>query len=463
MALDWLFRPKSIALIGVSREKTHPGYLLLYSLLKIGFEGKLYPINPKTDAISGLKAFRRIEDIEDEVDLAIVAVRPSLVPDAIRSCGRRGVKGCIVVSSGFKESGGKEGSELEKEIRKVARENNVRLLGPNCMGIYSPAARLAFYPNQTAEAGPLGFIAQSGSLGVIFYTLCKERGVGFSKIISFGNECDLRFAEFLEYFGNDPETKIIASYLEGVENGREFFEVAKGISRKKPVIIWKAGLTKSGEKAALSHTGALAGSDLLWKAVFKQAGIIQAKGLEELLDIVLAFVRLKLPRGRHLAILSGPGGPAVAAADAAESCGLTLSFLDEATARNLCEIVPPFGTSISNPIDIGFGSVDPVFYKDATRLVAEDPNVDMIMVIGGSPIYRSKSLLRVEEFAEEMIEVSRLIEKPLVTVLPGGAFARKAFQRLYEAGIPVYPSVERAAKSLSALIDYKEGVLYGCH
>jgi len=453
---DQLFKPKSIAVIGASRDKTSPGYLALYSLLKIGFEGRIYPINPKVNEIFGLKAYHSIEDISREVDLAIIAVSPASVPEILKGCVTKSIKSCIIVASGFGEFIGEEGKKIEEEILTIARNSNIRIVGPNCMGIYCPKGKLAFFPDQAPEAGSLAFISQSGSHAIIFYMLCRERNISFSKVISSGNESDLNCADFLEYLGIDPETKIIAAYLEGVREARRFFEVAKKVSKKKPIIVWKVGSTEAGKKAAASHTGALAGSDFIWNGVFKQTGIILANSLEELSEIVWTFTCLPVPKGRRIAIVSGPGGPAVAAVDACEVFGLPLATLGKETKERLEGVIPRFGTSVLNPVDIGFGGAKPGVYRICVDLVAKDPNVDMIMAIGGAPASERRSFLCTEEFAEEMVEVKEVLDKPLVTILPRALATQKAFKILYSAGIPAYSTPVMAVKSLTALVKHGE-------
>ena len=450
------FNPKSVAIVGASKDKTKPGHLLLYSLLKAKFKGKIYPVNPKADKILGLKVYKNLEVIPGKVSIAIVATPAYTIPEILESCGRKNIGCCIITTSGFSESGTEEGKKLETEILNIARRNNVRLIGPNCMGIYNPKVGMAFFPWQKPEPGPVGFISQSGSIASMFCTISMEKGVRFSKVISSGNELDLNCADFLEYFGEDPETKIILAYIEGVKDGRRFLDVAKKISKEKPLIIWKAGLTSSGSKAASSHTGSLTGLKHVWDAVVKQTGIISVDGIEELLDLTLMFMRYPSAKTEKVAIVGGPGGIVVSAADACDFSNLTLAKLEDETMSKLKKILPPAGTSVLNPVDLGFGSVEWKTYNQTLKFLDEDPNVDVIMAIAGAPTFLGKSFFKFDEFAKGLAKTSKTLKKPLVAVMPEISQTQKPLKTLIKAGIPTYPTPIRAAKTLAKTLNYQK-------
>ncbi|MDY6966612.1 MAG: CoA-binding protein, partial [Halobacteriota archaeon] len=297
-----IFNPKSVAVVGASSSMKF-GSFFLNSLKGFGFEGALYPVNPKEDEIMGLKSYPTVKDIPGEVDFVGISVPAKYVPDVMRDCAEKGVKAVEIFSSGFNELDG-NGIALEKEIVQIAREANFRIIGPNCFGIYCPKSKLTLLPGYdfSKESGPVAFIGQSGGYSADMCVRAKGWGINFSKLISYGNASDLNETDFIEYFGCDPETKIITAYIEGVRGDR-FVEVIRDVTKDKPVIIWKGGLTNSGSRAVASHTGSLGGQEILWKAVFKQTGAIQASSLEEIIDTTLAFLHLQLDCGRNVTIL----------------------------------------------------------------------------------------------------------------------------------------------------------------
>lgn len=484
--MDKIFHPKSVAVVGASREKKKPGHLLLYSLVRMGFpkHGALYPINPRADEILGLRAHKSLKDINGNADVVIITTPPETVPQVVEECAEKGVVACVILSAGFGESGSEAGRQLEAEILRLARRGGVRLIGPNCMGIYCSAGRLGFFPDQRAgddvrrsegkllNGDKVSFISESGSIACMFYRICRSLNVGVSKIVSSGNECDLNAADFLHYFGEDPATEIIAAYLEGIRDGKRFLKVARAVARRKPVIIWMAGITSQGSRAAKSHTGALSTKESVWNAVCRQTGIIHVNNIEELMDMVLAFYFLNPPKGRNVAVVSSPGGPAVSAADACARHGLQLASLSEKTKERIMKRIPNFGTSVRNPVDLGFGAVEDGTYETALSALFDDENVDAIIAIGGAPTFVGKSFLKVEEFAEEAAAAWRRTtvagdtddnaaasggkngKKPLLAVLPPHISSEMPFEMLRAAGIPVYATPDRAARCLSALCSY---------
>jgi acyl-CoA synthetase (NDP forming) len=461
--IDAIFKPRSIAVTGASDKRSRLGTMLLYNFINIGFEGKLYPINPEEEKVMGMKSYPSLKSIEGPVDLLVVSLHPDKVPQVIEEAAEKGVRGAIIFTSGYREQG-EEGKKRERELVSIARKGNLRLIGPNCMGLYCPSTKLSFIPGLSKESGPVAFISQSGSLAMYLATAGKMRGVAYSKVISLGNACDLNANDFLEYLGNDPQTGIIACYLEGVEDGRRFLTLAKQISKKKPIILWKVGSTAGGAKAAGSHTGSLCGKKEIWDAVFKQAGLIRAENVYELFGSITALINPQLPKGNRVAIVSAPGGPAVSAADVCEQEGLKLAELSEDTKNKLSEIIPNLGTSTANPIDLGFTvAADNTLYIRSATIVGMDDNVDMILVYN----FRMN-----KNFAEELIQFKEKIKKTTVVVTNidqiqdrelGERFRSIDAQelpivlkRLYESGISIHSTEQDAAKTLVSLAKYRK-------
>jgi len=461
--IDAIFKPRSIAITGASDKRPRLGNMLLYNFIDIGFEGKLYPINSDEERVMGLKSYPSLKDIEEPVDLLVVSLHPDKVSQIIEEAVEKDVKGAIIFTSGYREQGD-EGKKREQELVSIARKGNLRIIGPNCMGLYCPSTKLSFIPGLSKESGPVAFISQSGSLAMYIAMAGKIRGVSFSKIISLGNACDLDANDFLEYLGNDPQTGIIACYLEGVEDGRRFLRLAKQISKKKPVILWKVGRTTGGAKAAGSHTGSLCGKSEVWDAVFKQAGLIRVENVYELFGGITAFISPNLPKSNRVAIVSAPGGPAVSAADVCEQEGLKLAELSEDTKNKLSEIIPNLGTSTSNPIDLGFTvASDNTLYMRSATIVGQDQGVDLILIYN----FRMD-----KNFAEELVQFKEKIKKPTAIVTNidqiqdrelnerfknlDAQEIPKILKGLYESGISIHPTEQNAAKTLMSLFKYRE-------
>jgi acyl-CoA synthetase (NDP forming) len=460
--IDAIFNPKSIAVTGASDKRPRLGNMLLYNFIDIGFQGKLYPINPDEEKVMGLKSYPSLKAIEDPVDLLVVSLHPDKVPQVIEEAVEKDVKGAIIFTSGYREQGD-EGEKRQQELVSIARKGNLRIIGPNCMGLYCPFSKLSFIPGLSKESGPVAFISQSGSLAMYIAMAGKVRGLTFSKVISLGNACDLDANDFLEYLGNDPQTGIIACYLEGVEDGRRFLRLAKQISKKKPIILWKVGRTKGGAKAAGSHTGSICGNREIWDAVFKQAGLIRVENVYELFGSITALINPDLPKSNRVAIVSAPGGPAVSAADVCEQEGLKLAELSEDTKNKLSEIIPNLGTSTANPIDLGFTvATDNTLYLRSSELVGQDENVDMILVYN----FRMD-----KNFAEALIQFKEKIKKPTAIVTNIEQIQDRELnerlrsltaeetpiilKKLYESGVSIHPTEQGAAKTLFSLFKYK--------
>ena len=447
--LDELFHPRSVAVVGVPRE-LKSGRLFLLALLEQGFPGDLYPVNPEADEIDGLKAYKSVSDIPGPVDLAILMVPSRQTLPVVRECADKGVKGAVLFTAGYRELGTGEGRAMEAELVKIARASDMRLIGPNCMGFYSPRTGLSFFPGLSKEPGPVGVISHSGSLTNILGRMASQKGIGFSKVISLGNECDLNSAHFLSYLGGDEETGVIGAYLEGITDGPAFLEALSKAALQKPVILWKLGLTPEGGRAAASHTGALAGSRRVWEGVVQQGGAVPVVGFESWVDALMGFSLLPPDLGDRMAIVSGPGGLAVSAAEACGSAGLRLAELSEDTRAALSGIVPPAGTSLRNPIDVGLSaSMEMDIYIESARAAAKDPGVDAVVVVGIGLDGETN-----RQYTEAMIRARHEFQKPFLIVnIPG--FEPDLGTRFCREGVPFFETAERAMTTYARFRAYQ--------
>jgi acetyltransferase len=447
-SIDEIFNPASVAIVGLPRGMK-AGKIFLIALLDQKYPGRIYPVHPTAKEIDGIKAFPSVSAIPDPVDLAIILVPHQHALSVVRECAQKGVKGAVLFTAGYGETGNPEGKRLEKELVRITRKAGMRLFGPNCMGIYSPRAGLSFFPELPRRAGPVGFISHSGSLANILGRIASQKGIFFSKAVSLGNECDLNSADMLHYLGDDPETTVIGAYLEGIKDGPAFLTALKRASLRKPVILWKVGLSAEGSRAAASHTGALAGSRTIWETVVRQGGGIPVTGFEPLVDALMGFSLLPSVIGDRVAIVSGPGGLAVAAAEACGNMGLKLAALSPKTRSALHQFVPPTGTSLANPVDVGLtASLEINIYIDAVRALALDPGVDAIVVVGAA----LSSELN-ERYTELLIQTAQEMQKPLLMVnIPG--FDQVLAQRFCQAGIPFFETVERAFTVYHQIMTY---------
>jgi len=444
-----IFNAESVALVGATDKEGSFGRLFLEGMRDAGCR-KLYPINPKREEIMGIKAYPSISAVPDTLDVAILLIPPKAVLDLVKECVENKVAGAVVFASGFGELGA-EGKDLEQEIGRIGREGGTRIIGPNCLGFFNPQAGVVTYPQVLMEdvptdSGSIGGFSQSGSFVDYLVWFLSAKGVRFSSVVSCGNECDLAAEDYLEYLGQDDNTKTIVSYMEGVKDGRRFFETARQVSRKKPIILWKGGMSEQGARAAASHTGALAGSASIWNAMFTQAGIINVNSVEEVVDCAVAFHNLPLPKGPRIAIIGGQGGTGVGTADNCWAMGLELPQLSERTTARLREVLPPVGTSVGNPTDTGVASLlDPGLYKKAIEIVADDEGIDMILVIS-TPI---------PACLENVAVAAKSIDKPLaVSVFALPESEPEIYTTLADKGIAAYPDPRRAVYVLSRMAEY---------
>jgi len=446
--LSSLFNPDSVAVIGASRKKGKVGNAVLSNLVK-DFRGNIYPVNPGEEKIEGLTCYASILDVDDEVDLAVVVVPAKVVPPTLEECGRVGVKYVVVISAGFKEAG-IEGAKLERRSLEICKEYRIHMVGPNCLGIMDPVAGLnASFAASMAYEGNIAMMSQSGAICTSTLDWAEANGMGFSKFVSLGNKADLGENEFLAEFRDDPSTSVIAAYLEGIKNGSQFIEIARDVSRKKPVVLVKSGRTAAGSRAVSSHTGTLAGSDQAYNAAFDKAGVIRADTLEDMLDYIRAFSTQPIPSGRRIAILTNAGGLGILTADACYYEGLELASLSGETIEGLREFLPD-AASFYNPVDV-LGDASAKLYGDALEIVLKDPNVDGVILLT-SP----QAMTDVTSIARIVIQKMENSDKPVLCSFVGGTRVMEGNSILVAGGVPNYTFPERAVASMGALCDYGE-------
>lgn len=445
-SLSTLFNPSSIAIIGATEKQGAVGRTVVENLKAIGYAGKIYPVNPKRDSILGLKAYPGIGAIGEPVELAVIITPSKVVPAVMRECVAAGVQYGIIISAGFKEAG-PAGRELEQKVVNEAQQGGLRFIGPNCLGVVNMHAQLnASFAPSIPPAGKISVISQSGALCVAILDWATSCGLGLSKVVSFGNKADLSEVDFLRAFAGDPDTNVVAAYLESISEGDRFMEVAAEIANIKPVVVLKVGVTQAGAQAASSHTGSLAGADMAYWAAFKRSGVIRAENFEALFDYALAFATQPLPEGSRLAIITNAGGPGIMAADAAELLGLRLPPPSAATRERLAEALPPTAAT-GNPIDV-IGDAEPERYIKSLELIQEDENIDGILVV-----VTPQNMTAPLELARQLKAVHNG-KKPLLTAFMGGKEIATAKEFLMEAGIPNYPAPTRAVAAFKAMADY---------
>lgn len=462
--LEFLFNPRSVAVVGAS---SNPDSLanrnFIQPLLALGYRGSIYPVNPRQGEIMGLKAYASVLDIPEEVDNVVCAIPAPLAPKLLEDCVRAKAKAVTCYSAGFSETGEEEGLKLEKTMAEIARRGGVRIIGPNCLGVHHPEVGLTFEPNSSRDSGPVSFLSQSGGNARELILIATGRGIRFSKGISYGNASDLNEADFMEYFAVDKDTRVIAAYIEGIKEPPRFLRALARATQEKPVIILKGGKTGAGTRAVTSHTGALAGSRVIWDALCRQAGATQVGNLEELADDILAFSYLRPPRGRRVGIVGVGGGASVQAADDCEAAGLTVSPLPPAVVEAIREFTPQAGVGLGNPIDTSADVYwDPVLFAKTIRLVAGFDGVDLVFIVLGL-IYAAKHKVgMVGDQVKALIEAGRETDKPVVVVLRTGGLieaeqlACTMRAQCLEARFPVYTSVRQAAQAMDHLIVYHE-------
>ncbi|HEU4564925.1 MAG TPA: acetate--CoA ligase family protein [Gemmatimonadaceae bacterium] len=450
--LDPILAPRSIAVIGASRAPNTIGHQLLRNLIHHGFTGAVYPVNPGARAICGVRAYPSIADVPERVDMAVIVVPKERVLGVAEECGRAGVRGIVVISAGFREVGG-AGEERERALLEVVRRHGMRMVGPNCMGVLnahpSVSMNATFAPIMPPSGG-VAFVSQSGAMGVSVLDYARERGIGIAQFVSVGNKPDVSGNDLLLQWEHDPAVQVILMYVENFGNPRRFLEIARRITRRKPVIALKSGRSRVGARAASSHTGALAASDVAVDALLAQAGVLRATSFEELFDMAAAFGAPSLPRTRRAAVLTNAGGPGILAADAMETHGLELVELRPETVAALAPLFPE-EASIRNPLDM-IASANPAGYRAALERLLRDEGVDSVMAIFTPPFG-----VRTEEVAAAIADVAGAFpDKPVLAVLMGRDGLPEGRAALHARGIPSYLFPESAARALGALCRYRE-------
>jgi acetyltransferase len=458
-----LFRPKSVALIGASSDTKKYGYWTAKSLIDNRFDGDLYLISKTSaDDILGHKPYASIVDVPGPVDLAIVGVAPKYILPVLQECVDKGVKVVIVVATGFGETGA-EGKELEEKMLAVARQSGMRVMGPNCMGLFSAPASLNASIIDLAK-GHMGLVLQSGNFGIDININAKSRGLGYSGWATIGNQIDLRFADFVEYLGQDDATRIVLMYMEGlrvssVDDGRRFLEKARRTVLEKPVAAIKIGRSAAGIRAAVSHTGSLAGSEQIFDAALNQAGVIRVNSPNELLDVGEVFSRCKIPRGNRIAILTDGGGHGVIATDTAEQFGLDAFVLSEATQEKLRAILKPH-CPIKNPVDLaGTPEGDMWVFDRCAEVLLADPEVDGLLIVGlyGGYCDLSEEFRQLEmDVAKSLVQRAAASDKPVIMHSIYQSQRPESLVYISQHGFPVYGAIDSAVRAMGALVGFTE-------
>ncbi|MBN2225300.1 MAG: CoA-binding protein [Deltaproteobacteria bacterium] len=479
--LDRIIHPASVAVVGASSSPGKFGWLYIKALIDLNFSGRLFPVNDHADEILGVKTYPTLAELPEVPDLLVVTVPARFVADYLEEALALGIPGAVVMSSGFTELS-QEGAAMQAHIAEIAARG-IRIIGPNCFGIYSPRAGITLIPGSgfSRDSGPVGFFAQSGGMTADLGQMAMSRGIRFSAMISYGNAVDVDEIELLEYFAADPNTHFIASYMEGVVDGRRFFEILGKVAKIKPVVIWKAGITEAGARAAASHTGSMGGSRRLWESLFSQTGVIGVRGLEEMLDVLMMLAYVYPRGGRNVAIVGGGGGLAVEASDLAELSGLRLPRFPADVTEQIASLLQGAGSAPTNPVDAGNPVVHPSVLVKIMKMAAALPDVDTLMVVqflfhiyilfrrmSGQADIPLSTFATYPVLADGIREICNEFGKPVIGVFPETATSendeevqleiewRKARHALLNAGAPVYPSMERALVALAKMVDHLE-------
>ena len=448
MTLDKFFNPSSVAVIGASRQKGKVGFDILANLVAAGFEGAIYPVNPKADEVLGLKCYPDIASLPKAPDLAVIVLPAPLVPEAIGALGDKGTQAAVVISAGFKETG-PAGLALEEQTVGRARTAGVRFLGPNCLGVASTSAKLNASFGAMPLPGSIGLISQSGALITGVLDTAEAQKIGFSSVFSIGNKADIDEEEVISALANHAGTKVIAGYLENIIHGEKFIRTAEQVVPHKPLIIVKAGSTKAGAQAASSHTGSLAGTEAAYQCAFRRSGVIRANSIEHLFDLAMLFAEQPLPAGDRFAVITNAGGPGIMAADACESLGLTFARLAPETETALKALLPP-AANIHNPIDV-LGDSPADRYARSLAIVLADPGVDIVLVL-----LTPQAMTDAVGTAQAIVDQARGCDKPVLACFVGYSKLEDGVAVLRRHGIPVYREPARAVAAVKAACDYVE-------
>lgn len=445
--LHTFFHPRGVAVLGASANPTKLSYGVLHNLVTHGYLGPIYPVNPKGGEMLGLKVYPSVAEVPDPVDLAVIVLPASQVARALEDCGKRGIRYAVLIASGFGELGA-EGKEQEESLRRVARRYGIRFIGPNCVGVLDTYTPIDTTFSRTMPGqGPIGLVSHSGAVCGGTMDWAHVVGVGFSRIISLGNQADLDIADALDSLAADPHTRVVAAYVEGLPDGRRFVEAARRLTAQKPLVVLKAGRTPSGTRAVSSHTGALAGAEQAFLAACRRAGAIPVDSLEEMVDAAIALAYRQPPRGPRMVILTNAGGPAALGADHLDRRGLRLADLSPQTQDRLREVCPP-GTMTGNPVDM-LGGPQADHYTAALRVLLDDPDVDGVLAL-----FVPQAITPVYDVAVAVGRAAETAQKPVACCISGGGGIRAAARALHAHSVPHYLTPERAAFGLGALWKY---------
>jgi acetyl-CoA synthetase (ADP-forming) len=451
--LHALLHPRSVAVVGASANPGKLGYHVMKSLTQGGFQGSIFPINPKESELFGIQAHPSLLDVSQDIDLAVVVLPAQAVPSIIQQCADKGVRGIVLITAGFKEIDDEQGAQLQEQISTLANEAGIPVIGPNTFGLVNLHAGLnaSFTPEfSQVKKGGISLISQSGGMAHMLAFLAMEQNVGLSKIVGVGNRCNVGFAELLEYLVEDEPTRVIAMYMEGVDNPRLLMAIAGRLKGRKPIVVYKVGKSEVSDRASQSHTGSLAGQYELYQDSFREAGWVSVRSLEELLDAAKALSSCPLPEGDRVAVLSGQAGPAMAACDVCEEQGLVLSGFSERTQARIDKALPPLALR-TNPVDMGPAWYSPEAVAEVAEAALADENVDSVVVCLA---YASANIGAVASLTPVLEKWAG--KKPIVCCLssPGETWS-EGIGGLEEAGVPNYPTPERAAAALGCLWRYR--------
>jgi acyl-CoA synthetase (NDP forming) len=454
--LDPIFKPHSIAVIGASTQVEKWGHRMVVRPFNTGFRGNLYPVNPGAKEIGGVKCFASISELPPNIDLAVVTLPSNQVPEALRQCIRQGIRGAVIISAGFAETG-PEGKKLQDEILSIAREGRIPMVGPNCMGLWSDPVSLNLAFEEAPMRGPLTFISQSGTLGNYLMLLAKGKGYGFRAFVSGGNQAMLEVADYLEYFGQDEKTRTVILYVEGFQDAGRFFRVAREVAQRKPILVYKAGRFDVGVRAALSHTASMAGNDKIFEALCRQAGLIRCYDPLHTFDMAMALASQPLARGNRVAIISGGGGYCVTMAEACVAWGLEVPQLDPSASDKIKQILQPFAPQPLNPVDTA-SDIRPMTYARVLDILMSLDYIDgvcmMIPFMFEFQLRSPASIRELMDATEIICSLPKKYHKPMIGNMIPRAAVGPALDLLKKAGIPFFATQDESARALHALVRY---------
>jgi acyl-CoA synthetase (NDP forming) len=467
--LERAFHPRTVAIVGISSQARRGapwapgGSSFIGSLEQLEFKGRIYPVNPKVTEVIGYKVYPSVSAIPEPVDLVIIAIPAADVPPVLEDCIKADARNIHMFTAGFEETGEKEGIELAKQVREIISRGRLRLIGPNCMGLYVPSAGIGTFDKLPRQSGQVAFVSQSGGHLNWYAHYGPNYGVWFSKGISFGNAYALDSTDFLEYLANDPDSRLICMYLEGIRDGKKLLRQVREINHSKPVVLWKAGLTEHGARAVASHTASMAGQEAVWRGFFRQTGAVQVYSLEEMAEMAMTFLYVKPPQGKRVAVMGLGGGTSVAAADACSREGLVVPPLTEYTQNELKKFIPLAGASIRNPLDTGLVFRDVSVLAREMDLVTADPSIDMLIIMPHLDMARHTGTEQVQGLIDYLADFSKnnRWNKPMVLVFH--SFANEAWEaelrsrlkvELPQKGVPVYSSLISASRALARFTEY---------